>query len=256
VKNLNAKFLVIGFFVFVVGAFMPAHAFADADVDVYAEGAYDDTYLDVYIYADCNVAAVISYGVRLGYDPLELTVYSSAKNVSPTPYTTNETLWELGSGVNKDNPDPVDTGTAVIFKGGILDEAAPTDGVTDIARVFLGMVSFTATGGGPPPSSPALTLTYAEDYSADPDSYKNFVRYNAAPPASGVVIDSADSTGVDFTGVTIRMRGDANGDGDINGADYVAIRNNLGSEDFPPWVDCNGDGSINGADYVCVRNKL
>lgn len=259
-KNLNRKLLVIGFLVFVAGAFMPAHSFAD--VNVYAEGAYDDTYLDVYIYADLSVTNVISYGVSLNYLPTQLAVVSATKNLSPDPppYTSNTTLWEIGTGLNKDNPDPdTTTSGAVIFKGGILNESTPTAGVVDLTRVFLGMVSFEAGSGGVLPAAPTLSLTYAEgDGTGD---YKNFVRYDdtATPPdPPGEVLDSADSSGVDFTtiGITISQRGDVNADGVMNVNDIRQLKRDIGSPDLPPWKDCNGDGVVNVNDIRWLKRNI
>ena len=198
----------------------------------------------------------------------ELTFVSAAKNVDPPPYTSNGTLWQLGSGVNKNNPGPVhqipnspsDKGV-VTFKGGILDETGdPTDGVVNKTRVFLGTVRFTAAGASIP-ADPDLTITYAEDFSTDPDSYKNFVQYNAG---GGVVIDSADTTGVEFhqanvtsSPLDITERGDSDRNGIINILDSRVVRQIvLGSAPATVFADCNNDGSINILDSRCIRIKV
>lgn len=270
-RNKFYKFLVIGVTVLGMTAFLAPSAIA-AEIDVYLEGAYDDTYLDVYIYADINFTdnALISYGVRLEYFTSELTFDSAVKNVELTDrdwtYTSNPTKWQLGNGANQDNPDPVDsesvtTGTRmVVFKGGILNEASPTEGVpvTALARVFLGTVRFTAGTGGSIPASPDLALTYAEDFSTDPDSYKNFVAYVDGATPSGQVIDTDypdDPSGVDFSSIIIYKRGDANADGVVNSVDYIQVRNLRNSPDAPVYVDCNDDGVVNSVDYICVRNN-
>ena len=100
-KNIT-KLLIIGLAVFGMAAFLLPTSLLAGEVDVYLEGAYDDEFLDVYIYADCNVAAVISYGVRLEYLGSELTVDDMAKNDATKKYTSNTTVWALGDGTNKE----------------------------------------------------------------------------------------------------------------------------------------------------------
>ena len=70
----------------------------------------------------------------------------------------------------------------VVFKGGIVVEAAPTAGVPDPRRVFLGTIRFKPAPETTRPTNPTLVLTYAEDYSPSPESYKNFVRYDPSIP--------------------------------------------------------------------------
>ena len=137
---------------------------------------------------------VISYGVRVEFLSTQLQVVSAYKNDAKSTYTTNTVEWQLGSGGNKDNPDPLILPNMVVFKGGIVDEAAPTAGVPDPRRVFLGTIRFKTALENTMPTNPTLVLTYADDYSSSPGSYKNFVRYDAST-LGGVVIDSADSTG-------------------------------------------------------------
>jgi hypothetical protein len=251
-KGKNIFLVVV--VVFISAMLLPASSYSGI-VDVYLEGAYDDDdNLDVYIYADCNVDAVISYGVRVEFIPADLTVVSAAKNVSPTPYTSNETLWELGDSVNKDNPDPVILTNAVVFKGGILDEAQPKAGITETFRVFLGSVRFQLTGATEP-ADLALSVTYAEDYSPEPDSYKNFVRIDDETPG-GVVIDSADDTGVDFSSISIYRRGDANGDGMVTNVDMGTVRNMILNGESRVYADANGDGMITNVDMGTIRNII
>jgi hypothetical protein len=204
---------------------LPMNGFAG--VHVYAQGAYTADELDVYIYADIDGGTVLrSAGVKLTYNDAELDVTSAVKN---------DTVWAIGSEAYMD-PD-TSTGGEVVFILGKLDTGAPTEGVSG-TRVLLGTVTF-SRAGGTTDFGVVLSLGKTGDFS-------NFV-------------DTGDPAAVLDLSVTfdseIHERGDANGDGNINGADYVAVRNHLGSDDFPPWVDCNDDGSINGADYVCVRNK-
>jgi hypothetical protein len=93
-----------------------------ADVDVYAEGAYTETDLVIYLYADIT-PDILSYGVKLTYDTSELTLTGAEKN---------EAAWFFGDGTPTGNYDymPPETATLgeVIIIGGKLDTAAPTGG--------------------------------------------------------------------------------------------------------------------------------
>ena len=234
-KNLNRKFLVIGFLVFVVGAFMPAYSFAD--VDVYVEGAYTETDLVVYIYADIDGDTVLrSAGVKLTYSPSELTVGSAEKN---------EDDWFMGAGGQEPeeymDPEIETTGEVVIILGK-LDTDVPGVGVSG-TRVLLGKVSFTRTESSMP-YSPDLSIGLGRT-----GDFANFVD-TEVPLAN--VLDAS----ITFGSAEIHERGDANGSGTISTADYITIRNNIGATDFPPWMDCNGSESISTADYICVRNKM
>jgi len=229
---------------------------------VYLEGAYNDEFLNVFIYADFTAPElpVISYGVRLNFDPAELAFVSATKNSDfpppyagdPTPYTSNATVWELGTGDNRNNPAPALVGNAVVFKGGIINEANPgSSGVTDMERVFLGTVRFgPGTGaGGVIPAAPNLSLALAEDNG----TYANFVQYVDGGNPPGVVLD----VGVNFLqSVDIAQQGDANGDSAINSLDFGAIRNIYFGGGAPKaYADCNGDGIIDSLDFGCVRLK-
>lgn len=203
-----------------------------ADVDVYAEGAYTETDLVLYIYADINSESILSFGVKVEY-PAGLTFGSATKN---------EAVWFFGDGsTNYPYMGPEDDGSGVVIIGGKLDTGDPTAGVTG-TRVLLGTVTFTHTGMT---DFSGVTLTYGRgDGTGD---YKNFVS------TAGTVYDSADSTGVSFT-TEIHQRGDANGDGAINVADMSAVRYVIvNGGNIYPWLDCNGDGNVNVADMSCVR---
>jgi hypothetical protein len=202
-----------------------------ADVDVYAEGAYTDTDLVLYIYADIT-PHILSYGVKVIFETSELTLTSAEKN---------EDVWFFGDGSTNHpymEPETATPGEVIII-GGKLDTAAPTAGVTG-ERVLLGKVIFTRTGSAMP-FSPTLSLDFARG-----GDYENFVQTDG---------EALDDTGVSFA-FEVHERGDANGNGSISTADYIIIRNSIGSTDAPPWVDCNGSGDISTADYICVRNKI
>jgi hypothetical protein len=216
---------------------LPATAPA-ADVDVIVEGAYNASYLDVYLYATINADNLCSYGVKLNYNTSLLN--------TPTP-TKNDAIWYFGTTADKKTYMNPDTSTAgqIIFIGGKLDTGAPTAGVTG-TRVLLGYVRLVRAEG-------SLGLgTGAEGYFGITAALGKASPYDNFVTTGGTVKDGA---GVSFT-AKVRERGDANGDGAINSTDYVAIRNLLSSPSPPQYADCNGDGAVNSTDYVCVRNKL
>ncbi|CAB1062749.1 hypothetical protein D1BOALGB6SA_7531 [Olavius sp. associated proteobacterium Delta 1] len=278
-KRKHCHISLTGFVVIMVATIVSTGVFA-AEVDVYAEGAFTtdqaQNVLDIFIYADLNFTegGVLSYGVTLTYSTAELEFVSADKNIifpvsgSTPPYTSNPGLWEFGDDpAYKDNPAPENTaesGTGrFVVIGGKLNQADPTAGVTG-ARVFLAKVTFRSPSGNTIPPNPALALTYAVGDGTD--SYRNFVGYNASaqPGEEGVVLDSPDSTGVNFhdinvvtTPFDIAEYGDANADGNVNSVDYATIRDVImGSSNPSPSVDCNRDGKVNVVDYVCVRNKI
>lgn len=225
----------------VLGCWLFAAQGMGADVDVYAEGAYTSTDVAVYIYADINGPAILSYGVKLTYDPAVLTVTSAAKN---------EAVWYMGDGsANNAYMDP-ETGTAgeVVIIGGKLDTASPLAGVSG-TRVLLGKVVFSRAESSTPFSS-ALGLTYGRMTTDNPPSlgaYKNFVAVD------GTVKDGA---GVAMETPVTHERGDANADGVINVNDMIGLREEIGKPDAPVWADCNGDEVVNVNDMICLRTKI
>ncbi|UCD80384.1 MAG: hypothetical protein JSW26_02835 [Desulfobacterales bacterium] len=273
-KAFSRKIMWFGAVVWLIGALIATDSWA-ADINVYAEGAFTtdqaENILDVYIYADITVERVLSFGIRLTYDPLELEVVSAEKNIifpessGTPPYTSNPALWELGDDPayrNNPAPDYTNYSDAVVIIGGKLDPADPTGGLNG-ERVFLAKVTFRPVTGNIIPSAPALGLTYA--VGAGVDTYKNFVRYDPGAPAGeeGVVIDSADSSGVNFLPInvasppySIAARGDANADGVFNVQDYLRTRSYIGTTNFPAYADCNEDGLLNVQDYLCIRSKM
>jgi hypothetical protein len=236
VKNINWKFLVAGFLVFVVSGFMPAYSFAN--VDVYLEGAYTETDLAVYIYANTNGTELRSAGVKLTYDPSELTVTSAVKN---------EADWYLGS---ESYMDP-ETGTAgeVVIILGKLDEAIPEEGVSG-DRVLLGRVCF-ARNESSMPFAPTLGLELGK---LGPEGkFANFV--DTADPANVL-----DDTGVTFGSMTVAERGDANADGRFTPRDINAVKSSIGVENPPCYADCNGSceamATVTPRDINCVKSKI
>lgn len=215
--------------ILVCAAAMPLTSFA-ADVDVYAEGAYTDTQLDIYIYADINTSPILSFGVRVNY-PAGLTFASAAKN---------ETVWYLGNGsAISQYMEPENDGTGVVIIGGKIDTADPLAGVTG-TRVLLGKVHFTHSGMT---DFSGVSITYGRGDGTG--SYKNFVSTSAAV---------YDGGGVGFS-TAIHERGDGNGDGVITSADMFSVRSSLGGP-YIVWKDCNADDVLTSADMFCVKSKL
>ncbi len=228
-------------------AFAPLDAWP-ADVDVYAEGAYTESILDVYVYADINIDRILSFGVRLTYDPEELAVLTAEKDVEPRPYTSNATKWLMGdeNAAYKNNPAPdYSTAGEVVIIGGKLDPENPTAGVETGARIFLGMASFTPAGGVMP-AHPAITLSYART----DGSYKNFVRLN------GDGVEVLDGAGVEIGAVRLSPRGDADGNGSITPRDINRLKSYIGNANAPCYMDCDGNGSITPRDINCIKGKM
>jgi hypothetical protein len=205
---------------------------AAADVDVYAEGAYTDSELALYIYADID-PAILSFGVRVDY-PTGLTVTSATKN---------DDVWYFG----EQSPgygymDPEDDGNGVVIIGGKLDTDEPTAGVVG-ERILLGTITFSHTGLT---DFSGITLTYGRgDGTGD---YKNFVGTDTA----GTIYDNV---GVTFA-IEIHERGDANGDGVIDIRDLRTLRQSIGVATSPVWVDCNSDGVVDIRDVRCLRQNI
>jgi hypothetical protein len=212
-----------------------------ADVDVYAEGAYTATDLVVYIYADINADPLVSAGVQLAYDNSKLTLASAQKN---------DTDWYFGtSEVKYPYQDPQDTGSAVVFLCGKIDENAPTAGVTG-TRKLIGTVKFTRADGTAPGSSPVSYFGTAVSLGIvrpPPEEFANFVT------TGETVLDNL-ADGVSYS-AKILQRGDVNGDGIVSGADSTAAKYYIvnGVDILHPWMDCNADGLITGADRTCIK---
>ncbi len=239
-KRFTERHIILFITIAMIALVVSASALkVSAAVTVYAEGSYTENDLVVYVYVDIDTEALCSAGVKLSFNNTYLVLNSVEKN---------EDVWFMGDGSsNHPYMDPENVGDSVIFICGKLDLADSTAGVIG-DRVLLGKVSFIRNDGGATPV-------------ADPESYFGIT---LALGRGGSYVNFATTSGtpmdgvVDFTtkGVIVCERGDANADGSINVADYIAIRNNLNSTDFPPYMDCNDDNSVNVADYICVRNKL
>ncbi len=216
-------------------------ATASATTSVYAEGAYDESVLQVYVYADITAdAPLVSQCVKVTYDPAKLQVANAEKN---------DDIWYFGTESNKyDYKNPEDDGSAVVILGGKLDIDHPTEGVSG-NRVLLGTITFNRI----PESGTPDDATAPENFfgiTLDIGKGGNFSNF----------VDTAgnvqDGPGL-FTGITIREYGDANADGTINVQDMSSTRYFMVNGGIPyPWIDCNKDGNINVQDMSCVRYKM
>lgn len=222
---------------------------ASAGVTVYGEGAYTDNEgtpnnLMVYIYADVTTGdgePLLSYGVKLMYDPSELNSPIIEKNTAQ---------WYFGDGTttyptNPANTEDTSTPGQVIIIDGKLDTTSPQDGVSG-DRVLLAKVTLQRNDSST--TAPSVELYLGKD-----GGYANFVQVN------GVDLDAvlAGSSETDPIGnVSIYQRGDANQDGFLNFGDMSRIRTMISEDTFSIWADCNNDGFINFGDMSCVRTNM
>lgn len=217
---------------------LPAAALA-ADVEVFAEGAYTATNLDVYIYANINTGNLCSYGVKLSYDPRKLS--------APLTAAKNANIWYFGTKTAKQpymNPDTSTPGQ-IIFIGGKMDTGNPQAGVTG-SRVLLGRATFTRTE-----SKLKLGIT-AQDYFGVTLSLGKTGNFNNFVTTAGVVKDNG---GVAFSAV-VRERGDANANGVIDTGDIFVVKTNMQSGQYSVTADCNDNGLMDTGDMFCIKNKM
>nr|WP_319396238.1 dockerin type I domain-containing protein [uncultured Desulfobacter sp.] len=214
---------------------------AFAQVSVYAEGAYTDTDLKVYIYADVTAEPIISFGVKLTYDDAEVSLDEA------TCLKRNDDAWYFGDpgGTTYDTPNagPVvtanTTSSNVVFVGGKIDSTETTQtGVGPGDRILLGVVTFSRNSD----VVPTIGLALGKD-----GDYENFVELDG-----GLLDSTATITG----SAEIHERGDANGDGRFTGRDINTIKSYFGDSNAPCWVDCNDDGRITGRDINCVKAEF
>ena len=231
-KKSSRSLLIIGLLVFVASALIPVNSFAD--VDVYGEGAYTESDLVVYIYADINSPTELrSAGVKLTYETAALTVDTAEKNDSD---------WFLGSESYMD-PDMSTAGEVVIILGK-LDTGDATAGVSG-DRVLLGKVRFNRTGSSTP-FSPTIGLDYGKR--GPEGKFKNFVETDQA---------ELDDTGVNFGLITVKERGDANKNDLIDTGDMFVVKNIMSSGGtYSVFADCNDNELIDTGDMFCIKNKM
>ena len=236
--NRRSPCLALGALVLML---LPAAAFGQA-VTVYAEGAYTADDLAVYIYADITGDPLCSFGVSLNYDSGKLTV-----DTNPDKTNINKNIWFFGSSPPGEGcPNCVTSTTGkIIFIGGKLDTNNPTQGVSG-TRKLLAKATFNRVPGQDTAFGIALGL--GKTNPTPPPSFDNFV--TSVTPAT--LLDGS----VNFSSVTIRERGDADGNGEINVNDMRTLRQLIGVDNASPWVDCDGDGAVTVNDVRCLRQKI
>ena len=221
---------------------------ASADVSVYAEGAYTDDDLMVYIYADVVDDPIVSYGVKLTYntEALELNLGIPDDDDPIDGVIKNNEDWYFGAsppGFATPNADPDTLSVAgeIVIVGGKIDSDIPTEGVLD-TRVLLAKVFFTRITGD--------TFDIALLLGKDGD-YANFVQVDST------VLDTESAPVFDIGAVEIHQRGDVNGDNIVNILDMGAVKNYMVNGGVVyPWMDCNSDGNINILDMGCVKGIM
>ena len=233
--ELSRKIFQIAILLALIGAmFVPASASA---LDVYAEGAYTDSDLVVYIYADIDTN-VVSFGVKLSYDNTKLAVTSAQKN---------EAVWYMGDGNNNYAYADPEVGTSgVVIIGGKLDINDPTAGVVG-NRVLLGTVTFSRKDANDPYSDPSGPESYfgIGIELGKPDPYVNFASTAGDPMDSSVGFSAK-----------IRQRGDANGDGMFTNLDFFAVKNMMDNNQYSVIADCNRDHVLTNLDFFCIKDKI
>lgn len=198
----------------------------DAAVVVYGEASSSGPAITVNVFADLTNAPLVSFGVRVLYDPYTLSVSTAAKNTQTWHFST-----ATGQAPYLD-PDTATPGEVLII-GGKLDAASPLQGVSG-KRVLLGTVTF----GRLTTQTPKFSLALGRAV-----SYANFVT------TTGNLLDSAPD-GVLFQGVTPDAK-----DTDLDGLpDDWEIRY-FGSIDKYSWNDDpDGDGFDNLHEYLADTN--
>ncbi len=246
-----------------------ANSFAVTDVTIYAEGAYTDTDLDVNVYADIVGDPIVSYGIGLNYDNTKLSYDSSNTK-------RNDAEWYFGDGSNNGNPpgnyeykQPENINVsgsvdAAIMIGGKLDTGQHEDGTSKALdgvvgnRILLGTFSFARKDVGQSVTQDSLTKS-ADGYFqlqlglAKGGTYVNFASI------AGENLDgdgNAIPSSLIWKDIKIYQRGDANASGSISVQDILRIKSEIGSSNFPPYIDCNESGSISVQDILCVKTKI
>lgn len=215
-----------------------ASGWASATVKVYAEGAYTDSDLVVYIYVDVTVDPILSYGVKLTYDFSDLGYPVVEKNNGDWYFGERAAPFPTPNA----EPDTSIPGDVVIV-GGKLDAAAPREGVSG-ERILLAKVTFSRLTG----NTPSVEL-----YLGKGGTYSNFVQVN------GEKLDESlgGEARINPIGpVSIFKRGDAETDGDIDVFDILETKNLIGTGSKSIWADCEGDGDIDVFDILCIKNKI
>lgn len=225
-KRLKIMFWFIGWVVIIIAYLTPLNSIA-ADVDVYAEGTYTDNDGVAYIFADINTGDILSFGVKVLYNPTDIVI---------TDATKNEAVWYFGNNVTKYvyvDPDLSADGEIVIL-GGRLDIDNPSSGVNG-TRVLLGEITFDRISASVPTSS----LSFGKS-----GDYKNFVT------TSGTVLDD-EAGGVYFRLITLES--DTDGD---RIPDSEEGMDDPDGDEIPNYQDPDSDGDGLGDIYEAGADPI
>ena len=194
---------------------------ASAVVNIYGEtAAASSNIITVNIYADLATNTLVSFGVRLLYNPNNLRVIAAAKDPAVWYLSDGRTLYPYT------DPDTSTPGEVLIL-GAKFDGLNPRQGVTG-QHVRLGNVTFSRLS----PALPQFTLALGR-----PTAFDNFVT------ASGSVLDTA-ADGIAIGNVsTLQMLGVTRGPGGFyvqwqggsQATQYLQRRFSAGPEG--QWVD-------------------
>ncbi len=188
--------------------------------------------VDCEVYAYTGTDSLRSGGIQL-----------NTTNCTATEATKNRDIWFLGaSSPGLDYPNSPDITTDPKKPNVIVGQFDTSGTITGVSgsRVLMGTVKFTRDNA----QFPDITASLArEDVSTD------FVSFVDA--GSG---DSLDGTYGSNINVTIKQRGDANGDDSVDFGDFGATRFfMLNGGVMHPWIDCNANGAIEFGDFGCIR---
>ena len=79
----------------------------------------------------------------------------------------------------------------------------------------------------------------------------------ADAPARTLIFDDGEVSTDLLTFPPLALRGDANGDGAVDGKDVIALRQYLvGNGTVSLGADANGDGTVDGKDVILLRRYL
>jgi hypothetical protein len=222
--------------------------YAHAGVTVYAEGAYTDTDLVVYIYADVDSNPILSYGVKLTY-PSTLTLATGVTGDDDNDgVIKNSDDWYFGDsspGYDTPNADPItSTSGEVVIVGGKLRTGDPEEGVVG-TRVLLAMVYFIHSG--------VTDFTNIGLYLGKSDSYANFVQVDGELLDDDLAMPRTNPIGT----VTIFKRGDADGNGTVDAMDILYVNNTMIPVDsFTCYADGDKNDVVDPMDLLWIKNNM
>jgi hypothetical protein len=136
-----------------------------------------------------------------------------------------------------------------------------------LASNAIKLMQQSTSGGTPTPmaynlSTPDGGTTYNLTFSDSPDLGGSLPDgdYELTVSAAGVTDGSSNHPTSDQTVPFYRLFGDINGDGIVNGSDFLAFRTAYlsftGDSNYNPAFDYNSDGAINGSDYLRFRSNF